>query len=168
VGVAAYAPRAHAALLHAWPAAEAALDPERFALLRATVEHLLDGGPPAEPRDDVGRAVVAFAEQFVFYVPDVTDEHRAPLREALDRRELVALVEALWVIDQTTRLRLGQPRLLEGVELPPAAPVDVPVPESLGGAVAEVHAQAMLLERLDWLTTETVRLRAAHYHDCKT
>ena len=99
--VAALAPRAHAALLRAWQAAHQAVEPELIDSARRGVEAQL-GLAPAGPED-------ALVDQFVLYVPGVTEELRAPLRARLGDAGLREFFDALYVLDQTTRLRLAYP-----------------------------------------------------------
>jgi hypothetical protein len=162
--LAALAPESAAALLGAWDAAHDAVDPELLAAARRRVEGQLGlaedgGGNPPDP-------VAALVDQFVFYVPDVTEELRAPVRERLGDDGLERFLEAVYVVDQTARLRLAHARLFGDEAAPPnmgPAP-----PRSLPDALTELHASAMRLDGLDPLTTEIVRRRAAGWHDCKT
>jgi hypothetical protein len=164
--LAALAPESAAALSDALDAARAAVDPRLLALVERRVEAQLgltgdDGADPADP-------VVALVDQFVFYVADVGEDLRAPVRERLGADGLGTLLEALYVIDQTARLRLAHARLF-GAEPPPSRPQpDAGPPCSLADALSELHASAMRLDGLDPLTTELVRRRAASWHDCKT
>jgi len=167
----AVAPQARAALRAAWDAAYREVDPVLLSLVRRRVEDqlglALDPGP--QPDDRTERAVAALADQFVFYVPQVSDELRAPVRQALGDNGLRTLIDALYVLDQTTRLRLTHRRLLaDATSRAPVARPQASATSSLADAISELHASAMRLDQLDPLTTETVRLRAANYHDCET
>jgi hypothetical protein len=165
-----YAPDAHAALGRAWDAAQAEVDPGLFAVGRQRVEGQLGltEGPGQVPEDELGAAAAALADQFVFYAPQIDESLLAPLRDRIGEEALRTFVDALYVLDQTTRLRLESRLLLDGAsdgerEPEPAAPVP-----PLAEAIRELHAAAMRLDGLDPITTEIVRLRAADYHDCKT
>jgi hypothetical protein len=160
------APESAAALLGAWGAARDAVDPELLALVERRVESQLglaedDGADPADP-------VVALVDQFVFYVPDVDEAMRAPVRERLGADGLETLLDALYVVDQTARLRLAHARLFGEEAAASRADPDPGPTRSLEDALSELHASAMRLDDLDPLTTEIVRRRAATWHDCKT
>jgi hypothetical protein len=168
--LAAVAPEASAALSAAGSAAHDAVDGELLALARRRVEDQVGLAPDrgGEPPDPLGQAVAALSDQFVFYVPEVTEELRAPVRAHLGSEGLRTFVDALYVLDQTARLRLSHARLFADEDAP-RRPVSEPAPPaSLPEAIGELHASAMRLDGLDPLTTEIVRLRAANYHDCKT
>ena len=49
-----------------------------------------------------------------------------------------------------------------------ARSADIVGHSSLETAVDDLHDELMLLDQLNPLTTEVVRLRAASYHDCHT
>jgi hypothetical protein len=166
----AVAPAAHAALVRAWRGAHDAVDPALLGLARRRVEDQLglaaDRGP--EPDDPVGRSIAALSDQFVLYVPHVGQELRDVVQDHLGTVGLRTLVEALYVLDQTTRLRLAHAWLFAEDELPRRASGEIGGHSSLETAVDDLHDEAMLLDELDPITTEVVRLRAANYHDCKT
>jgi len=166
----AVAPAARAALVRAWRVAHDAVDPGLLDLARRRVEdHLgLAPDPGEEPDEPLGRAIAELSDQFVFYVPHVTEELRTPVRDRLGPDGLRTFVEALYVLDQTTRLRLTHARLFAEDESPPPGQSDPGRASSLRSAVTELHAEAVRLDGLDPITTEVVRLRAANYHDCKT
>jgi hypothetical protein len=164
----ALAPESAAALSSALDAARSAVDPQLLAVVERRVEAQLglgadDGADPADP-------VIALVDQFVFYVADVDEDMRAPVRERLGADGLAILLDALYVVDQTARLRLAHARLFGDPATPSRAePEPEPDPtRSLADALSELHASAMRLDDLDPLTTEIVRRRAATWHDCKT
>jgi hypothetical protein len=167
--LAAHAPGVHAALTQARYAAERGVGPELFALLRATVSAAL-GAPAAPsapaPTDELDLRVFALAEQFAVYVPAVGPELVDPLRADDAPCDLRTLVEALYVVDQTCRLRLALGGLFDDHD--PAVEPPAPPRAELRQALDVLHAEAMLLSSVDPLTTELVRLRCASYHDCKT
>jgi hypothetical protein len=169
-GLAAWAPGAHAALVRAWRATEDEVDPALLRLARAAVESQLGltSSAEAEPETEVEAALVALTDQFVFYVPDVSPDLLAPVERELGADGLSKFVEALYIVDQTARMRISLGRLFAEQPPPPRAPSDGVRAPSVGDAINELHAEAMLLDGLDPLTTEVVRLRAANYHDCKT
>lgn len=166
----AVAPDARAALLAGWEAAHREVDPSYLDLARRRVEDQLhlspDPGP--EPRDDLEQALADLVDQFAFYVPQVTEDLRAPVRDHLGEDGLTTFIDALYALDQTTRLRLSHARLFDHAPASTPAPPPRAPRRTLDEANHDVHAAAMRLDRLDPLTTEIVRLRAANYHDCKT
>jgi hypothetical protein len=168
--LAAWAPGAHAALVRAWRAAEDEVDPALLRLARARVESQLGlaSSPGAEPESELEAGLAALSDQFVFYVPDVNPDLLAPVERGLGADGLSKFVEALYIVDQTARMRISLGRLFADQPPPPRAPSDGDRAPSLGDAINQLHAEAMLLDALDPLTTEVVRLRAANYHDCKT
>jgi hypothetical protein len=165
----AVAPQARNALAGAWRAAHEEVEPDVLAVARRRIEAQLGLAPDGEtPADGRLAAVAALADQFAFYVPHVDEGLRAPVREALGEDGLHTLVNALYVLDQTARLRIAHGRLFDEGDRPASAPPVAPTALPLREALSELHAQAMLLRRLDEETTEIVRLGAANYHDCKT
>ncbi len=166
----AVAPAARAALLRAWHAAYDAVDPGLLELARRRVEDQLGLAPDRgeAPEERIGWPIAALTDQFVFYVPHVTGELRAAAVDHLGPDGMRTFVEALYVLDQTTRLRLAYARLFAEEQPPRRAPSDPGPTPPLRTAVRELHAQAVRLDELDPLTTEVVRLRAANYHDCRT
>lgn len=166
----AVAPDARRALGEAWDAAHQEVDPALLALARRRVEDQLGFAPDPGPEPDsrLQRAIVALTDQFVFYVPQVTEELCAPVREDLGEERLGTFIDALYVLDQTTRLRISHSRLFAEVPAREPPPRRNGPTSSLAAAIRELHASAMQLDQLDPLTTEIVRLRAANYHDCKT
>jgi alkylhydroperoxidase family enzyme len=165
-----HAPGALAALESAYDAAAVAIDPRLADCLRLRVAEDLgleapeDSAPPASERE---RACVEFTDQFVTYVPGVTEAQREAVGAELGRDLRLELARMIYVFDMTDRLilslgRLFEPRAAEDEALAPVAP------KPLGDAVDDLHASAMLLHALDPVTTELVRLHCARYHDCKT
>lgn len=136
-------------------------------VLADTVDRVLTGQGPAAARTPLGD----LAEQFVVYVPGITPEQRTAAAAELERNgvELRTVVEALYVVDAVARQRLVQPQLHpDGVRAPAVAPEAPPRPETLDGSLRDLHAAAMRLARVDPVTTELVRMRCAHHHDCAT
>jgi len=165
-----HAPGALAALESAYDAAAVAIDARFAECLRLRVAESLrmeapaDPAPPASERE---RACFDFADQFVVYVPGVTEGQREAVGVELGRDLGLELARMIYVFDMTERLILSLGRLFEPREAEDEAlaPVD---PKPLGVAVDDLHASAMLLHALDPVTTELVRLHCARYHDCKT
>ena len=162
--VSATAPRVYALLAHAWAAAPEVVDPALLDLVHARVNFLL--GLTAEDVEGTSD-VLALTDQFVKYVPDVREEHLVPLREQLGRRGLRALVDALYILDQTARLRITHARLFAAGEFEGSTPGVAGEGMSLGRTNAAFHHQIMLLPALDPTTREIIRLRAASYHHCR-
>jgi alkylhydroperoxidase family enzyme len=107
------------------------------------------------------RSVLSFAEQFVLDVSAVTDADRAALGAALGA-EVFGFVQALYVIDHGLRLLLVG-RQLFGVEV--FAPVTAP--GALWPALEKMMTAVVVLDGLDPLTSEVVRLRGARAHGCR-
>lgn len=164
------APDARSALIDAWEAAHREVDLTLLGLARRRIEDQLglapDPGP--EPQDALQHAVRALVDQFVFYVPEVNEELRAPVRDGLGEEGLAAFMDAIYVLDQTTRLRLAHGRLFDRASASSSPTRRGDRRPTLAEANRELHAAAMRLDRIDPVTTEIVRLRAARYHDCKT
>jgi hypothetical protein len=157
----AHAPDADAVLGRAYASARAAVEPDRFESMRRRVESLLAGSEPGPERG----TVVDLTDQFVIYVPGVGAELRDAACGELGDDGLRTFVEALYVVDQTERLRYALDGLVPGATAagPPAGTAG-----DLHEAVSDLHAAAVHLDALDPVTTELVRLRCARYHDCKT
>jgi hypothetical protein len=161
-----HAPEAYSAWLAANAAAERELDPDLYGLAQERVHSTLGApGTPVEPSTPLERAAVELIEQFVTYVPEVTERHLAPVRDELGDDALETFVYGLYVLDLSERMRLALGRIFETSEPgPDEQPADLP----LRDAVDEAHAAAMRLSAVDPISTEVVRLRCAHYHDCGT
>jgi alkylhydroperoxidase family enzyme len=168
-GIADVAPRVYAALSQAWAAAPDVVDAGLLELMGHRVEYLLgltDSDAPPAP-DALTAQALALTEQFVNYVPAIDETLLGPLRDALGRRGLRALVDALYVVDQTARLRITHGRLFTAGEFPSAGSLPPGEATSLGRINLQMHHEIMLLTALDPLTAEVVRLRAASYHHCR-
>lgn len=169
------APTVQAAFVDAWYAAGAALDPALYDLAKSRVEDVVErsqanidaaGGPWHE-------AAVAVADQFVEYVPDIDEELLAPLREHLGEKGLRDFVEALYILDQGTRLRITHGVLFDADEFPAVG--DAPAPGRLSRPTrANTRYHDSVLAREEHLvrnalqdpTRELVRLRGGAYHQC--
>jgi alkylhydroperoxidase family enzyme len=169
-----HAADALAALETAYEAACLAVDASLADCLRRRVAESLGAvtPSPSEPAATKReRACYDFADQFVLYVPGVTDGQRDAVAAELGQERCLDLARLLYVFDMTDRLVLALGHLFEpsaddgdrgGGVLPRIEP------EPLGAAVDGLHAAAMRLHALDPVTTELVRLHCARYHDCKT
>ena len=164
-----HAPGALAALESAHEAACLAVDPVLAGCLRRRVAESLGLGASGDSPPSVAEreACFEFADQFVTYVPGVTDAQRRAVAVELGDDRRLELARMLYVFDMADRRVLALGRLYEprgeGADgLPPVEP------KPLGAAVDDLHATAMQLHELDPVTTELVRLHCARYHDCKT
>jgi hypothetical protein len=164
-----HAPAALAALESAHEAACVAIDPALAGYLRSRVAGSLGLAASAEATPAVmeREACFEFADQFVTYVPGVTDAQRKAVAVELGDDRRLDLARMLYVFDMADRLVLALGRLYEprGEEAAGVAPVER---KPLGAAVDDLHAAAMRLHGVDPVTTELVRLHCARYHDCKT
>lgn len=162
-------PQFRSALLCAWRAACLATDPQLFRSTQQRVEATLGvvDEPVGEPGNPLLAAAADLVDQFVFYVPDVTESHLAPIRAHLGEAGLESFIQALYVIDQTARLRLTHKQLFAPEDTLAARPFELGAALGLRDALARLHATAMRLHELDDMTSEIVRLRAASYHHCR-
>jgi hypothetical protein len=110
--------------------------------------------PPTEPDP-----VVDITEQFVV---DVTGVDIAPLGARLGA-DLVPFVKSLWVLDLGLRSDLVLSRLFDTAIPPRKGHAPSPEPLSFDPFLRSVA----LLDGLDPLTTELVRLRVARHHNCR-
>ena len=164
-----HAPGALAALECAYEAACLAVDPALADCLRRRVAESLGLVTPAGSAPAVAEreGCFEFADQFVAYVPGVTEAQRTAVAVELGDDQRLELARMLYVFDMADRLvlalgRLYEPRGEGGVSVPRVEP------QALGAAVDALHAAAMQLHAVDPVTTELVRLHCARYHDCKT
>lgn len=164
-----HAPGALAALESAYEAARLAVDPALADCLRRRVAESLGMVAPAEAAPAVAarEGCFEFADQFVAYVPGVTQAQRDAVAVELGDDQRLELARLLYVFDMADRLvlalgRLYEPRDEDGGGVPPVES------RPLGEAVDGLHAAAMRLDAVDPVTTELVRLHCARYHDCKT
>ncbi|HVY11440.1 MAG TPA: carboxymuconolactone decarboxylase family protein [Mycobacteriales bacterium] len=136
---------------------DAALPPELSALARSRVAMTL-GVLPWEPMPQQD-AAADFAEQFVV---DVTGVQLGPVVPRLGD-SLVSFVKGLWVIDLGLRTDLVLGRLFD---------VDIPTRAGHAGSADPLTfdpflRSVALMDGLDPLTTELVRLRVARHHNCR-
>jgi alkylhydroperoxidase family enzyme len=136
----------------------AVLGPDLVDLMRQRIAMTLGAEPWAPPV--AADPVVDVAEQFAI---DVTGVDISILGPRLGPELLVSFVKALWVLDLGLRSDLVLGRLF-----------DVAIPARVGHRPSAeplsfdpfLRAVA-LLDRLDPLTTELVRLRVARHHNCR-
>jgi len=124
--------------------------------------------------DDRERAALTFTEQFVIDVAGVTDDHRAALAGALSDTELGPFVMGLFTSDYGLRASVAVGRLFtDGGTDPGSSPLAPPgLTGDVDGAELAQRFEAMLrtialLDDLDPVTTELVRLRGARTHNCR-
>ena len=165
----AHAPAPLAMLDATLVAARQALDPVLARAIEARVRSQLgDAAAPTQAPSERDQACLEFADQFVLFVPGITQAQRDEAAEQVGAGQMLELVRMLYAFDMTTRLGISL-RLLFGSESVPAGDEPrVGDPLELGPAMEGLHAAAMLLRELDPVTTELVRLHCARYHDCKT
>ncbi len=121
----------------------------------------LDGAAPGLNDEDV----LALAEQFAVDVASVTPDQRRAVTEAVGRRS-GDLVATVFVVDFLPRTRGA----LAAVGVPQGSVAAVEPGLGDGGLWAAIDAfsrRVALLEALDPVTTELVRLRGARQHACR-
>lgn len=124
------------------------------------------GLPADAPGEAAGHAPIV--DQFVVYAPGIGESHRQQAAAALPAGvDLFTFLHAVYVADQTARQRLALGRLFAPSDAEPAEPEPLAPAADLPGAIRELHAAAMRLDRVDPVTTELLRLRAADYHRCR-
>jgi alkylhydroperoxidase family enzyme len=134
---------------------------------------------PSSPRvSDDERACLAFTEQFVIDVAGVDDRLRLDLSSALGPSGVLDFVVALFVLDYGRRVAMVLGGLFPddprpdswGVGRSGGAPGGEGRPVdgvALLGAFDELSRTVALLEAVDPVTTELVRLRGARQHNCR-
>ena len=144
----------------------AVLDPVRVAVAGALGHPAELDRTPVRVADGADEPRVAtcvdFAEQFVVDVSGITDAQRAALGEAMGA-DTFAFVQALYVVDMFQRGRLALERLF-GTAYGPAP---APATGDLWATLEEFMRVVALLDALDPVTTELVRLRGARVHHCR-
>ncbi len=125
-------------------------------LARASVAAVLVGGPPVP----VSEAAL-FAQQMTLDVASLLEEERALALAELGR-DAFGFVQAVYVADMSTRVRLALAQLLD---------VTLPVPTAVDGelwpAIEDLMRAIARMSALDPVTTELVRLRGARAHNCR-
>ena len=116
------------------------------------------------PSNEEERDILAFVDQFVIDVSNMTDEQRDGLSRHVPATELKPFVSAFYVTEFSQRLSLMAQQL--DLSLPPGRD-----PESAGTdvvqALRDYQAAVMREFTLDPMTTEMVRLRCARVHNCQ-
>jgi alkylhydroperoxidase family enzyme len=141
------------------------IDANLLALMRGRVAWLLLQGPaPADPVDGRERAVVDFLDQFVIDVAGFCGAQRTAFFGAVGA-DALAIVQAIFVVDVGTRLTIVRERLFG--ETASVASVDVVAGVELWPALEELMRSVALLDALDPLTSELVRLYGAAQHRCR-
>jgi AhpD family alkylhydroperoxidase len=152
-----YAPGAYELLCALDADVDAALPADVAALARSRVAMTI-GTLEWQPLA-VADPVADFAEQFVL---DVTGVELGPLVPRLGDA-LVPFVKALWVLDLGLRTDLVLGRLFETT-----IPSRLPCSGSAEALTFDPFLRSVaLLDGLDPLTTELVRLRVARHHNCR-
>jgi hypothetical protein len=152
-----YAPEAYDLLRALDADVDAALAADLAQLARTRVAMTV-GALPWEPLADAD-PVADFAEQFAL---DVTGVDLRPIVPRLGDA-LVPFVKALWVIDLGLRTDLVVGRLFDT-----SVPSRLPHPGSAEPLTFDPFLRSVaLLDGLDPLTTELVRLRVARRHNCR-
>jgi alkylhydroperoxidase family enzyme len=131
--------------------------------------------PTSSLFSDDERAVLGFAEQLVIDVAGVDDQLRAGLRSVLGPSSVLDVVAALFVLDYGRRVTMVMGRLFPGDRSPRSGSVsDSPAgaPGSITGLELldrfdQLSRSVALLDAIDPVTTELVRLRGARQHNCR-
>jgi hypothetical protein len=172
-GVRALAPAAIASFDDVLGAVGRATDPDLLDLVRRRVTALLmaavDADPPPDPLPDplsgslsaADRICLEFAEQFVLDVSAITAADRQTLGKTLGAGTF-GFVQAVYVTDHGLRLR-SVVRQLFGTDVFVSTTSDV----ELWPALERMMTAVVVLDALDPLTSELVRLRGALAHNCR-
>lgn len=153
---------------------DAILQPVRNAVAAILGVDTNQGGATGDTAVDDPRVVacVEFAEQFVVDVSGMTDDQRRAMTSAMGS-DAFAFVQTLYVTDVFTRGRIAIGRLFaDSAALAPSwigsaeiAPADDAA--DLWTLLERFMQQVALLDALDPLTTELIRLRGARVHNCR-
>ncbi len=141
-----------------------------------TKRHELSRWPTDPQFTTEERAALGFAEQFVIDVSGVDDRLRAELGSALGAPAELGFVMGLFVLDYGRRVKLALLRLFP--DEPPRRTGAAggrhrsdepggPGGSDLFGAFDDLSKRIALLDALDPVTTELVRLRGARQHNCR-
>jgi hypothetical protein len=164
-GVRALAPAAIASFDVVFGAVDAAVDADLVELVRRRVTALLRPSLNPEPMPAAlsvaERTCLEFAEQFVLDVSAISASDRQVLASTLGAATF-GFVQALYVIDHGLRLRCAV-RQLFGTEVFTKAPSDA----GLWPALEAMMTAVVVLDTLDPLTSELIRLRGAQAHNCR-
>ena len=128
--------------------------------------------PTSSLFSDEERAVLGFAEQFVIDVAGVDDQLRTELRSAVGPSSMLDVVVALFVLDYGRRVTMVLDRLFPGDPSFGSGSVPDGPPGSITGmgllaGFDQLSRTVALLDDIDPVTTELVRLRGARQHNCR-
>ncbi len=150
------------------------MEPVRNAVAAILGVETIRKAPTGDSAEDDPRvaACVDFAEQFVVDVSGITDDRRRAMTSAMGP-DAFTFVQALFVTDVFTRGRIAIGQLFPDsavrapswIGAPEIAPAD-----DIGGLwtlLERFMQQVALLDALDPLTTELIRLRGARVHNCR-
>lgn len=114
------------------------------------------------------RAALSFTEQFVIDVAGITADHRAVLLGALSEAEVGPFVMGLFTCDYGLRATEAVNRVFGGgLRAPALSGADAAAAAELGDRFNGLLRAIALLDGLDPVTTELVRLRGARTHNCR-
>ena len=143
-------------------------------LVDARREHLSQW-PTSPLFSDEEREVLGLTEQFVIDVAGVDDQLRDRVRSVLGPSSVLDVVVALFVLDYGRRVTMVLDRLFPGD--PPLGSGSVPdAPAADPGSITgmalldgfdQLSRSVALLDAIDPVTTELVRLRGARQHNCR-
>ena len=140
-----------------------ALAPDAFAALDVVLATVPTVWTPSHAtRSSTSKLLVQFEEQFVVDVAGVTTDQRRAAADALGA-ELFDFVQSCYVRDFEARTRAAWRQLFD-VEMRADSPPPSP---SLWETLDTFFATVARMDALDPITTEIVRLRGAHAHNCR-
>lgn len=114
------------------------------------------------------RAALSFTEQFVLDVAGITPDHRALLFGALSESEVGPFVMGLFTCDYGLRTTEACNRVFgSSLRAPTLTGADPKAAAELGDRFNALLRAIALLDGLDPITTELVRLRGARSHNCR-
>ncbi|MEV7629819.1 hypothetical protein [Actinoplanes sp. NPDC089786] len=164
------APHVYTAWQQSWETTASAIDANLLDTLRERVNDRLEGRRGSESGD----AERTLADLFVDRVADVGEDHLNSVRAKHGDQGLRNFVEALYLIDQTTRLRIAHRALLSGAatltgpETSESTEPHMDRPMTLTHANVQWHDRILASSGIPSDTRELLRLRAARYHRCGT
>jgi alkylhydroperoxidase family enzyme len=140
-----------------------ALAPDAFAAFDAVVASVPTVGTLGGLGDDSASKLLGqFEEQFVVDVAGVTSDQRRAVADALGS-ELFDFVQSCYVRDFDARMRAAWRQLFDVNGQPRRGQPSASLWEALDGFFTTVAR----MNALDPITTEIVRLRGAHAHNCR-
>lgn len=128
--------------------------------------------PSAPGFTDEERSCLSFAEQFVIDVGGIDDRLRSELASALGASGVLDFVVALFVLDYGRRVTMVLRALFPRDSASAAVDGDTNTTQPGGGLVLlgafdDLSRAVALLDSIDPVTTELVRLRGARQHHCR-